>query len=96
MALLSVAALVGHFSDGARWKRASLAFAALPIAIGSTASASPPRASLPHSWSGSRQWRDPHGLGWLVFVLALGAVWALQKTLGSNAARAGHARLGTV
>ena len=29
-------------------------------------------------------------------VLALGAVWALQKTLGSNDARAAHARLGTV
>jgi len=97
MALLSVAALVGHFSEGARWKRASLAFAALPIAIGLNGvriAATGLAASQfgPAAASGAIHTAS----GWLVFVLALGVVWALQKTFGSHAARAAHARLGTV
>jgi exosortase len=96
MALLSVAALVGYFSNGAWWKRALLAFAALPVAIGlngvriavtglAATQFGPAAASgLIHEAS-----------GWLVFVVAVGVVWALQKTLGSDAARATRARLET-
>jgi len=96
MALLSVAALVGYFSDGARWKRAAIAFAALPIAIalnGVRIAATGLAASQfgPAAASGAVHAAS----GWLVFVLALGVVWALQKTIGAHAARAAHAQLGT-
>ena len=97
MALLSVAALLGYFSEGARWKRAALAFAALPIAIGLNGvriAATGLAASRfgPAAAGGAIHTTS----GWIVFVLALVVVWALQKTLGSHAAAcAAPARLGT-
>jgi exosortase len=97
MALLSVAALVGYFCEGRGWQRALLVFAALPIVIalngvriavtGLAASRFGPAVA-----SGAVHTT----VGWLVFVLALGVVLALQRTLGSHAARTAHARLETV
>jgi exosortase len=96
MALLCVAALVGYFSEAARWQRALIVFAALPIAIGLNgvriavtglaASRFGPAAASGAIHAAS---------GWLVFVLALGVIWELQRALGSRAARAAHAQLGT-
>jgi exosortase len=96
MALLSVAALVGYFSDAGRWQRASIALAALPIAIalnGVRIAATGLAASRfgPAAASGAIH----EASGWLVFVLALGVVLALQRTLVSYSARAAHARLET-
>jgi exosortase len=96
MALLSVAALVGYFSDAARWQRALLVFAALPIAIGLNGA----RIALtglaasrfgPAAASGAVHAAS----GWLVFVLALGVIWALQKHLGSHGAGTAAAQLET-
>jgi exosortase len=97
MALLSVAALVGYFSEAAPWQRALLAFSALPIAIGlnGVRIAAPGLAASrfgPAAASGAIHAAS----GWLVFVLALGFVWALQKTIGSHSARAARAQLRTV
>jgi exosortase len=96
MALLSVCALVGYFSDAPPWQRALLVFAALPVAIGLNGvriAATGLAASRfgPAAATGAIHETS----GWLVFVLALVVVVALQRTLGSWTARAGHARLGT-
>jgi exosortase len=97
MALLSVAALVGYFSEAAPWQRVLIGFSALPIAIGLNGvriAVTGLAASRfgPAAASGAIH----EATGWLVFVLALGVVLALQKTLGSKAARTAGARLGTV
>jgi exosortase len=97
MALLSVAALVGYFSDVTPWQRVLVVSAALPIAIGLNGvriAATGLAASRfgPAAASGAVHAAS----GWVVFVLALGVVWVLQRTLGSYAARATHAQLGAV
>jgi len=84
MALLSVAALVGYFSEARTWQRALLAIASLPIAIalngvriavtGMAASRFGPAAA-----SGAVH----EASGWVVFVLALAVVWLLEKALGA-------------
>jgi exosortase len=96
-ALLSVTALIAYFSDSAPWRRALIAFAAVPVAIGLNGV----RIALtglaasrfgPAVASGAIHAAS----GWLVFIVALGCVWALQRGLGSSDGRgAMHAHLGT-
>jgi len=96
MALLSVAALVGYFSDVPPWQRVLLTCAALPIAIvlnGVRIAATGLAASRfgPVAASGAIHATS----GWIVFMLALAAVWLLEKTLGSRVRRAARRRLET-
>jgi len=96
MALLSVAALVGYFSDAAAWQRGLLVVAALPIAIGLNGvriAVTGMAASRfgPVAASGAIH----EASGWVVFVVALGVVWMLEKTLRSRS-RAQHMELRTV
>jgi exosortase len=96
MALLSVAALVGYFSDVPPWQRVLLTSAALPIAIvlnGVRIAATGLAASRfgPAAASGAIH----ATAGWIVFMLALAAVWVLEKTLGSRVRRTAARRLET-
>jgi exosortase len=96
MALLSVATLVGYFSDAAPWQRALIAGAAIPLAIGLNGvriAATGLAASRfgPAAASGAVH----EASGWLVFVLALAVVWSLEKAIASHTAPAARAGLRT-
>jgi exosortase len=97
MALLSVATLVGYFSDTAPWQRALIAAAAIPLAIGLNGvriAATGLAASRfgPAAASGAVH----EASGWLVFVVALAVVWSLEKAIGSRTAPAAHVGLRTL
>jgi exosortase len=97
MALLCVATLIGHFSASTPLRRWSITFAAVPVAIGLNGV----RIALtglaasrfgPAVASGAIHVAS----GWVVFVVALAVVWALQQALSSPTGGAMRPRLRTV
>ena len=97
MALMSVAALVGYFSAAAPWQRVLLAFAALPIAIGLNGVRIAVTGMAASRFGPVAASGTVHAAsGWLVFVVALGVVWAMEKALEAHAAATAPAGLRTV
>jgi exosortase len=97
MALVSISALVGYFSEAAAWKRGLIVASALPLAIGLNGvriAATGMAASRfgPAAASGTVHTAS----GWVVFVVALGVVWGLQRMLEARAARSASMELRTV
>ena len=84
VALLAVTTLVGYLSEPAAWRRAFVAGAAVPLAIGLNG-VRIAVTGLGATWFGP--WAATglvhEAAGWVVFVAALGCVWALQKAMRS-------------
>ena len=96
MALVCVATLIGRFSQSTPLRRWSIAFAAIPVAIllnGVRIAATGLAASRfgPAVASGAIH----AATGWVVFVAALGVVWALQRAVGSQVDGATRSQLRT-
>jgi exosortase len=84
VALLAVTTLVGYLWEPAAWRRAFVAAAAVPLAIGLNG-ARIALTGLAATWFGPEAASGSvHAAsGWVVFVVALGCVWALQQAMRS-------------
>ena len=84
VALLAVTTLVGYLSEPVAWRRWLVAVAAVPLAIGLNGMRIA-LTGLAATWLGPWAAGGPvHEVsGWIVFVVALGCVWALQQALRS-------------
>jgi len=84
VALLTVTTLVGYLSEPAAWRRAFVAAAAVPLAIGLNGvriAVTGLGATWFGPWAASGLVHE--AAGWVVFVVALGCVWALQQAIRS-------------
>jgi exosortase len=84
VALLAVTTLVGYLSEPVAWRRWLVAAAAVPLAIGLNGMRIA-LTGLAATWLGP--WAAGGSVhevsGWIVFVVALGCVWALQQAMRS-------------
>jgi exosortase len=84
VALLAVTTLVGYLWEPAAWRRAFVAAAAVPLAIGLNG-ARIALTGLAATWfgPGAASGSVHAASGWAVFVVALVCVWALQQAMRS-------------
>jgi exosortase len=94
VALLAVTTLVGYLSEPAAWRRAFVAAAAVPLAIGLNG-ARIALTGVGATWFGPEVASGSvHEVsGWVVFVVALGCVWTLQQAMRSPEVHQRHGLL---
>ena len=94
VALLAVTTLVGYLSEPAAWRRALVAAAAVPLAIGLNG-VRIGLTGLAATWFGPEAASGSvhEASGWAIFVVALGCVWALQQAMRSPEHPRGHGLL---
>lgn len=92
ISLLALAIIYGYFLEPSLWRRVALVVAAIPIAVIANALRIMGTGLLVEYWSPEAGTGFFHAFsGWLIFVLALGLLFAFHKTLRFRSTDDSHA-----